>query len=87
MSTLVDFAERDVLVLGPEHVDDAIDREIERGDLLLGQLDANLPAQAAVDGHGGHAVDALETRRQRSLGHFAQRHAVEVALALRRPWS
>ena len=45
---LVDLAERDVLVLGAQHVDDAIDRQIERGDLLPRQLDVNLPAQAAV---------------------------------------
>ena len=45
---LVDLADRDVLVLGAQDVDDAIDRQVERGDLLARQLDVNLAAQAAV---------------------------------------
>jgi hypothetical protein len=57
----VDFAERNVLVLGFEHLDDAIDREVEGGDLLLRQLDANLPANAARHGHGRHSRNAFHT--------------------------
>ena len=77
---LEDLAERDVLVLGAQDVDDAVDREVERGDLLARQVDADLAAQAAVDAHRGHAGDALEPRRQVVLGHLAQRDRVEVAL-------
>ena len=40
----------------------------------------NLAAQAAFDGDGGDALDALEARRQVVLGDLAQRDAVEVAL-------
>ena len=45
------LAERRVLVLLPQRLDDAIDREVERRDLFLRQLDVNLAAQAAVDRH------------------------------------
>ena len=67
------FSERIVL-------DDAVDREVERRDLFLRQLDVNLTAQAALDGDGRDALDALEARRDVHLGHFAQRDAIEVAL-------
>ena len=76
---VVDFAERDVLVLSAKNLDDAIGREVERGNLLARQVDVNLPAQAARDGHGRDAGDPLEARRQVVLGQFAQRHGVEVA--------
>ncbi len=78
---LVDLAERDVLVLGAQDVDDAIDRQVERGDLLARQLDVNLPAQAAVDGDRGDAGDALEARRQLVLGDLAQRRRGRSCLA------
>ena len=61
---VVDFAERDVLVLAAEHVGDAIDREIEAGDLLAREVDVNLPAQAAVDGDRRDPFGALEARRK-----------------------
>ena len=57
-----------------------VHRQVERGDLFLRQLDVNLPAQAAVDGDGGHAVDALEPRRDLVLRDLAQRDRVVVAL-------
>ena len=75
---LVNLAERDVLVLGAQQVDDAIDRQVERANLLLGQLDVNLAAQAAIDGDGGDAGHALETLRQIVLGDLAQLDAVEL---------
>ena len=77
---LVDLAERRVLVLLPQRLDDLVHRQVERGDLLLRQLDVDLPAQAAVDGDRRHAVHALEARRELVLRHLAQRHRVEVAL-------
>ena len=76
---VVDLAERDVLVLGAQDLDDAVGRQVERGDLLARQVDVNLAAQAAVDGHRGDAGDALEARRQVVLRDLAQRHRVEVA--------
>ena len=39
----------------------------------------NLPADAAVDGDGGDAIDALEPRRDLVLRHLAQRDRVVVA--------
>ena len=77
---LVDLAQRRVLVLAAQRLHHLGDRQVERGDLLLRQLDVDLPAQAAVHGHRGHAVHALEPRRQLVLRRFAQRHRVEVAL-------
>jgi hypothetical protein len=77
---VVDFAERDVLVLGAENLHHAVGRQVERGDLLTRQIDVNLAAQAAVDGDRGHAGDALEARRQVVLRDFAERDRVEVAL-------
>ncbi len=77
---LVDFAERQVLVLGAQRLHDAVDRKVERGDLLLRQLDVDLAAQAAVDVDRGHAGRALEARRQVVLRHLAQRHRVVVAV-------
>ena len=74
----IDLAERDVLVLRLQDVHDAIDREIERLNLFLRELDVNLPAEAAVDGHRRDPGDALEPWRQRVLGELAQRHAVVV---------
>ena len=61
----VNLAERDVLVLRPNRADDAIDRQIERGDLLLGQLDVDLAAQPAV--HGDRR-DAFGLRRSSARG-------------------
>ena len=55
-----------------QHVDDAVDRQVERRDLLARQLDVNLPAQAAADGDRRDAGDALEARRQDVLREFAQ---------------
>ena len=78
--SLVHLAERRVFVLGAEQRDDALDRQVERRDLFLRQLDVNLPPQAAVGRHGGDAVDALEARADLVLGHFAQRDAIVVAL-------
>ena len=63
-----------------DRADDAIDREVERGDLLLRELDVDLAAQAAVDRDGRDAFDALEARHEVVLGELAQRHAIEVAL-------
>ena len=77
---LVDLAERDVLVFRADLLNDTVDREVEGRDLLLGQLDVNLTAQAAHDGDGRHALDALEARNEVVLGDLTQRHAVEVAL-------
>ena len=77
---LVDFAEREVLVLGAEQVDDAVDRQVEGADLLLRKLDVDLPAQAALDGDGGDAGHAFEPLRQVVLGDLAQLDAVVVAL-------
>ena len=68
----VDLAERHVLVLGRQQADDAVDREVERGRLLARQLDADLPAQAAVDVDRGDARHALEPRRQVVLGDVAE---------------
>ncbi len=76
---VVDFAERNVLVLGAQDLDDAIGRQVERGDLLARQVDVDLAAQAAVDRHRGDAGDALEARRQVVLRQLAQRHRIEVA--------
>ena len=76
----VDLADRNVLVFRPQHVDDAVDRQIQRSGLFPRQLDVDLPAKAAVDRHRRHAVDALEARRQRLLGQFAQLHAIERAV-------
>ena len=55
-------------------------RQVERRDLLARQVDADLAAQAAVDGDRGDAGDALEARRQVVLRDLAQRHRIEVAL-------
>ena len=40
----------------------------------------DLAAQAAVDGDGGHALHALEARREDVLGQFTQLYAVEGAV-------
>jgi hypothetical protein len=77
---LVDLAERRVLVLGAEEGDDPLDGQVERGNLLLRQLHADLPPQPAVDGDRGHARHALEPRREVVLGQLAEHHAVEVPL-------
>ena len=66
------FSLRSVLTTG-------VHRQVERGDLFLRQLDVNLPADAAVDGDGGDAVDALEARRDLVLRDLAQRDRVVVA--------
>ena len=76
----VDLAERQVLVLGGQQADDAVDRQAERGGLLARQLDEDLPPQAAVDVDRGDAGHALEPLRQRVLGDVAQLDGVEVAL-------
>ena len=76
---VVDFAERDVLVLGAEDLDDAVGSEVERGDLLARQVDVDLAAQPAVDGHRRDAGHPLEARRQVVLRDLAQRHRIEVA--------
>jgi hypothetical protein len=57
---VVHLAERDVLVLGAQDLHDPIGREVESRDLLAGEIHADLPAQAAVDGDGRDARDALE---------------------------
>ena len=68
----VDLAERDVLVLGAQQVGDPIDRQVERRDLLFRQLDVDLAAQAAFDGHRrdarARARDAATDRARRSRG-------------------
>jgi hypothetical protein len=58
-----DLAERDVLVLGAQDVDHPVDRQIECGDLLAREVDADLPAQTAVDADGGDAGHTFEARR------------------------
>ena len=73
---LVDLAERDVLVLGAQQVDDAIDREVECADLFLRELDVDLTAQAAFDRDGGDAGHALQALRQVVLGDLAQPDAI-----------
>ena len=77
---LVDLAERHVLVLGAEQVDDPVDRQVEGANLFLRELDVDLPAQAALHGDRGDAGHALEPLRQVVLGDFAQLDAVVVAL-------
>ena len=77
---LVDLAKGCVLVLVAQRVDDVGHREVERRDLLFRQLDVDLPADAAVDRHGGDAVDALEARRDLVLRDLAERDGVVVAL-------
>ena len=76
---LVDLSERQVLVLRLERLHDAIDRQVQRGDLFLREVDVNLAAQAAVDGDRRDARRALEARRQVVLGQLAQRDGVVVA--------
>ena len=76
---LVHLAERDVLILRADRLDDAVHRKVERGDLFLGQLDVNLAPQAAHDRGGRHTLDALEARHEVVFGDFTERHAVEVA--------
>ena len=60
--------------------DDLAHREIERGDLLLRQIDVDLPPDAAVDGDRGDAVHALEAGRDLVLSDLAQRDRVVLAL-------
>ena len=63
--------------------DDAIDRQVERGDLLARQVHVDLAAQAAVDGDCGHAGHALEARREDVLRELAQLTRSNVALSTR----
>ena len=48
---VVDFAERNVLVLGTKHLRDAVDRQVQRLNFLARKVDVDLTAQAAVDRH------------------------------------
>ena len=74
------LAERHVLVLLTQHLDDPIDREVEGGDFLLRQLDVNLSAEPAVHRHRRHAWRALEAGRELVLRDFTQRDRIEIAL-------
>src|SRR5205085_1311128 len=74
----VDLADRDVLVLLADDLDDAIHGQVERGDLFLRELDVDLLPQAAPDRDGGDAGDALEAERDVLLGELAQPDAVEL---------
>jgi hypothetical protein len=76
---LVDFAERDVLVLPAQQVDDAIDRELKGGDLLTRQLDVDLTAEAALHRDRRDPGHAFQPQRQLALRDLPQRHGVVVA--------
>ncbi len=77
---LVDLPKGSVLVFRAEQGDDAVDGEVECGDLLFGELHVNLAAQAAVHGDRRHPCDPLEARCQFVFRQLTQRDAVEVPL-------
>ena len=77
---LVNLAQRCVLVLGTDRLDDLRDREIERLNLLLREIDVNLPAEPAANRHGGDAVHALEAGGDFVFREFAERDRVVFTL-------
>src|SRR5687767_4408164 len=77
---LVNLAERRILIFLTERLNDSVHRQVEGGDLLLRQLDVDLPPYAAVHRDGSDAIDTLEARRDIVLRDLPKRDGVVVTL-------
>jgi len=63
-----------------QELNDPVHRQLERLDLLLRQLDVNLPPQTPFHADRRHPGDALQPGGEVVLGHLAERDAIEIAL-------